>query len=727
LRGGGANTLSENSRHVITGDTISGTLALNGNDQIIGSLSSAGATQANATVALSSTLIVGADGSKDAVYAGTITGLASSIFRVSGNGAVQTLSTMDNSAQVWNTEVANGVLVLANNAKLSAGTVDVLLGVTGVSGADDFAGLHLENTAAFANNISVGTANSVGSTLITSGGSDAAIAGTITLNRDIFSGAEAGTRLSLTNTVSGGGRVTLIDGGSLRLTSANTFGTGAGTSGTAVDGGTVIRAGTLLLENAAGAGTQAIELGDVTSTIATPVDRATFTSILGSGSFNPNGGTNGFGSFEGVSTTFDGNTYGGGDVGTRLLVSGEEANPERNGIYTITAVNGGTMTLVRATDYQTGGQILYGGQVAVTNGTYTGKTMFQFEENIVVRNELTQEPIRFREDVANANVAALVNVTGLTVANHIDVNATNGTGTATIGGSSALTGASDTGVFSGNIRLQNLSAGIAESRTLRLASSVAATSGTGITFSGTISEVDTTAVTGDVLSVTKVDAGVAALTGANTYTGTTTVAGGTLLVSNTTGSGTGAGSVVVNASTVLGGTGSIAPAANNSITFNGTFAPGSLGGSSGEDISLAVSGTGNITFNAGATFEIFSRVAGTNPASANDLALISAGDWGKIVFGGSSVLNVIDTTSSSTTWADGDKWQLFDWSGIASGTAPLIGFASLNLPTLSGGLNWDTSGLYTSGFITVVVPEPSRVLLFMLGLLSLMTRRRRSK
>lgn len=727
LRGGAVNTLSENSRHVITGDTVSGTLALNGNDQIIGSLSSTGATQANATVALSSTLTVGADGSKDAVYAGTITGLTSSIFRVNGNGAVQTLSTMDNSAQVWNTEVANGVLVLANNAKLSSGTVDVQLGVAGVSGADDYAGLHLESTATFANNITVGTANSVGSTSITSGGSDAAIAGTITLNRDTFSGAEVGTQLSLTNTVSGAGRVTLIDGGSLRLTSANTFGTGAGTSGTAVDGGTVVRAGTLLLENASGAGTQAIELGDVTSTIATPVDRATFTSILGTGSFNPNGGTNGFGSFEGVSTTFDGNTYAGGDVGTRLLVSGEEANPERNGIYTITAVNGGTMTLVRATDYQTGGQILYGGQVAVTNGTYTGKTMFQFEENVVVRNELTQEPIRFREDVANANVAALVNVTGLTVANNIDVNATIGTGTATIGGNSTLTGASDTGVFSGNIRLQDLSAGMAEARTLRLASSVAATSGTGITFSGTISEVDTTAVTGDVLSVTKVDAGVATLTGANTYTGTTTVAGGTLLVNNTTGSGTGMGSVIVDASTTLGGTGSIAPATNNSITLNGTFAPGSLGGSSGEDISLAVSGTGNISFNAASTFEIFSRTAGVNPTSANDLALISAGDWANIVFGGSSVLNVIDTTSSSITWTDGDKWQLFDWSGIASGTAPLTGFASLNLPTLSGGLLWDTSSLYSTGYIIVAVPEPSRVLLVLLGLLSLMIRRRRSK
>jgi autotransporter-associated beta strand protein len=726
LQGGAANTLSASSRHVITGDTASGTLALNGHDQTIGSLASTGATQANATVALSSMLTVGGDGTQDAVFAGTITGNASSIFRVNGNGAAQTLSTVDNSAQVWNTEVANGVLVLAANAKLSAGTTAVQLGVTGVSGADDYAGLHLAGTTSFANDIVVNNVNGVGSASITSAGGDSAINGAITLNRDTFIGAENATQLSLVNTVSGAGRVTVLDGGSLRLTAANTFGTAAGTSGTAVDGGTVVRAGTLLLENASGAGSQAIELGDVTSTIATPVDRATFASIIGSGSFNPNGGTNGFGAFEGVSTTFDGNVYSAGDVGTRLLVSGEEANPERNGIYTISAVNGGTMTLVRATDYQTGGQILYGGQVGVTAGTYAGQTMFQFEESVVVRNELTQEPIRFREDVLNANVAALVNVTGLTVANNIDVNATNGSGTATLGGSTALSGATDTGVFSGNVRLQDLSAGVSETRTLQLASSVAATSGTGITFSGVISEVDATAVTGDVLSVTKVDNGVATLTGANTYRGTTNVVGGTLLVNNSTGSGTGAGSVIVDGGTTLGGTGFIAPAANNSITLNGTFAPGSLGGSTGEDISLAVSGTGNISFNAGSSFEIFSRVAGANPASANDLALISAGDWANVIFGGSSVLNVIDTTGlSSTIWADGDSWQLFDWTGITAGTPPTNGFASLNLPTLSGGLMWDTSNLYTTGFIVVAVPEPSRVLLVLIGLLGLMTRRRR--
>lgn len=725
LQGASGNTLSANSRHVITGDTVSGTLALNGNDQAIGSLASTGATQANATVALSSTLTVGGDGTQTAVYAGTITGNTSSIFRVNGNGAVQTLSTMDNSAQVWNTEVANGVLVLAANARLSAGTTAVQLGVTGVSGADDYTGLHLAGTASFANDIVVNMVNGVGSASITSAGGDSTINGAITLNRDTFIGADNATQLSLVNTVSGTGRVTVLDGGSLRLTAANTFGSAAGTSGTAVDGGTVIRAGTVLLENAVGAGSQAIELGDVTSTIATPVDRATFTSILGSGTFNPNGGTNGFGSFEGVSTTFDGNPYGIGDVGTRLLVSGEEANPERNGIYTITAVNGSTMTLVRAADYETGGQILYGGQVGVTNGSYAGQTMFQFEENVVVRNELTQEPIRFRADVLNANVAALVNVTGLTVANNIDVNATNGTGTATLGGSTALSGASDTGVFSGNIRLQDLSAGVSEARTLRLTSSVAATSGTGIVFSGVIGEADATPVTGDVLSVMKVDAGVATLTGANTYTGTTTVAGGTLLVSNTTGSGTGLGSVVVDAGTTLGGTGFMAPAANNSITLNGTFAPGSLGGVSGEDISLAVSGSGNISFNAAASFEIFSRTAGANPASANDRAVISAADWSNIIFGGSSVLNVIDTTSSSLTWQNGDSWQLFDWSGIATGTPGA--FATLNLPTLDPGLFWDTTGLYTTGHIIVAVPEPSRALLLLCGLLGLLLRRRRGR
>jgi autotransporter-associated beta strand protein len=182
------------------------------------------------------------------------------------------------------------------------------------------------------------------------------------------------------------------------------------------------------------------------------------------------------------------------------------------------------MNLVRADDFENSGQMKYGAQVAVANGTYAGQTMWMFEEQIVVRNETTQEPIRFRQDVVNPNLAVLQNISGLTVANNIDVYATNGSGTVTIGGSDAVT--SGTGAFSGNVTLQNLLVGVSESKTVQLTSSTVESAG--ITFSGAISEVDPTSVTGDLLSIEKIGAGTSTLTGVNTYRGTTTISAGTL-------------------------------------------------------------------------------------------------------------------------------------------------------------------------------------------------------
>ena len=797
LMPGAVDALAPLSRHTISGDVVSGTLNVNSLNQTIGSLSSTGATEANAVVAFgaSEVLTVGADRTQDAVYAGAITG--GGVLRVNGNGAIQTLSVADNSAQTWNTQVANGVLNIASGAKLAAGTAAVQIGVAGVSGADDYTGLHLQNTPALANNVMVNNVNSVGSAVLSASGANAALTGTVTISRNIYAGAAIGTQLSLENTVSGNGTITVVDGGGLRLTTANTYGAGvAGTSGTPMSGGTVVRAGSVLLENNTAAGTLAITVGDQTSTIGLPVDRATFTSILGSGSFNPNGdgvtnttggqnaaGTTGFGAFIGVSSTIDGNTYTSGDVGVRVLIAGEEANPERNGIYTIVSVNGGTMNLVRADDFETSNQMKYGGQVTVNNGTYAGATMFQMEEQIVVRNETTLEPIRFRQDVLNPNLSVLQNVSGLTVANNIQVNATNGTGTISVGGSSAVT--SGTGAFTGSLQLQNFQSGITESKTVQLVSST--TTGNGITFSGQINAVDQVVGTADVLSITKTGSGIVTLTHAdNNFLGTTTVSEGRLQVGNGgaagTGSLTGAGNVVVTgagttlatapvlaggssnttiAGAVLVGTatnpGILAPGLADSATSNQTMTFSSTSGvtvASGSQLQMSITnptldasnGTVSawlssnqdlntyLSANSGAV-----TVVNVAPSTYGDLDYInltggglSLGTRSSATFGSGSL--VIQDNGWLSGAAAGDLFNLFDWVSAMTGSFAMPGtgstggaYGDVDLPTLSGTLAWDLSALSTYGIAAVVnvVPEPSRALLLLLGVFGLLARRRR--
>lgn len=780
LQAGAVDAFAPTSRHAITGDTVSGTLALNGFDQTIGSLSSTGATPANATVALGTAgvLTVGGDRSQDAVYAGAITGGASSVFRVNGGGAVQTLASFNNSAQAWNTQIANGILNVAAGAALGSGSVT--LGIVGVSGADDFTGLNLQNTPTFANNIIVTNANLVGSAAITSSGSSAAITGTLTVNRDLFVGASSGTQLSLQNTVSGNGRLTVINGGSLRLTTANTYAPTngvAGTSGSPMIGGTVVRAGSVLLENDTAAGLSAVNLGDSISSIAA-VDRASFTTV--GGTWNPNGGTNGFGSFSGVSSTFDGNTYTSGDVGTRLLITGEEGNPERNGIYTISSVSGGTMTLVRATDYETGNQMRYGGQVLVNNGTYSGQTMFQFEEQVVVRNEPTLEPVRFRQDVVNPNVSLLQNVSGLTVANNIVINATNGTGITTIGGSSAFTTGS--GTFSGTVQLADVQAGIAETKTVQLTSSTS--NGLGINFTGILSEVDTTPVTGDTMSVTKIGTGTVTMSGANTYRGTTSVTEGRLQVGNGGASGTGsilgsgavtvtgAGTTLATAPILAGGSGNTVVAGAVSIgtaTNPGILAPG-IGDSATSNQSMTFSSTSGITVASGSQIQmsltgstltisdaVVASWGATQLLTLNDYLTSNPGDAATFnvapgVYGDLDYINItggglsLGSRASGTfgdgalyvqdngaSFAMGNVYNLFDWLMAMTGTFNTPGshttggvYGDLDLPTLTGGLFWDVSALGSHGLIAIVnVPEPSRVLLMLFGFLAFFFRRRR--
>jgi len=81
----------------------------------------------------------------------------------------------------------------------------------------------------------------------------------------------------------------------------------------------------------------------------------------------------------------------------------------------------------------------------------------------------------------------------------------------------------------------------------------------------------------------------------------------------------------------------------------------------------------------------------------------------------------------------GDVFNLLDWQGLMGGafSATTSGnFTSggawddMDLPSLTGGLVWDTSAFSSHG-VLIVVPEPSRALLLLFGLLGLMMRRRR--
>jgi autotransporter-associated beta strand protein len=220
------------------------------------------------------------------------------------------------------------------------------------------------------------------------------------------------------------------------------------------------------------------------------------------------------------------------------------------------------------------------------------------------------------------------------------------------------------------------------------------------------------------------------LANANAYNGPTTVNnGGKLVVTNTTGSATSTGNVQANSGSVILGTGFIQPASGGTVTIS-SGAKVSVGNVSGDTTGKILTFTpanGSITtfFQSGSTleFDLFSG-AGQGDQTGNLAAadILRTGGLFDISTGVKLKVN-----SAMTGFAANDSWRLLDWYALA-GTAPTGTFdtALLELPTLTGTLGWDLSKLYTAGTISVVVvPEPTRALLFALGLIGLLIRRRR--
>jgi autotransporter-associated beta strand protein len=215
-------------------------------------------------------------------------------------------------------------------------------------------------------------------------------------------------------------------------------------------------------------------------------------------------------------------------------------------------------------------------------------------------------------------------------------------------------------------------------------------------------------------SLTKSGTGKWVLSGANTYTGGTTVSTGTLIVNNTSGSGTGSGSLLVSAGATLGGSGEIA----GITTISGILAPGNSIGTLtvANDVtwngSLLSDGTANWKFELG-------------EANTADLLRITGG--ASEFLKGSGDVFCFDFLGSTDTGifklVDWESTALLDGGGVAGTSFAATDFSYTNL----GGGNSGTFKFNGSQLEFQAIPEPSAgVLMVLAGSALLVLRRRRN-
>ncbi len=551
LIAGSNNSFSPYSRFIVSDNAVLSPYWANagsGFDVTIGSLS--GTSLAGVDIDGGSILHVGGDNTNDADFAGLISG--GGAFDKTGAGT-QTLS--GTNTFIGNVSVTQGALIGSNNAAFGDATNTLSLGgvaFVGTHPLDARVELLLAGTAnAVVNPVTMNSfdGNDEGITIIgtraVSGTYGYATGGTVALYQDmatkVFLEAEGASTFQFNDVVSDAGSAAVsslikIGAGTVELHAANTYGSSSvgWAQGAAIDGGTVVRHGTLGVFDDSALSTTVVELGD-TRTVITAADLATTASLITSTTTTFDKASNGAGgagngAFLNVSSVIDGVTLGASDVGKRILVKNEGLHPERNGVYVVVSVDAscGQMNITRATDFDDAAEMTYGSSIAVAGGgTQSGSNYFMGSQDITtVNNDSTAEdPVHWVTDIANPNVALIAGASGLTISNGIDVNDTNGTGSTILGGS-FTTG---TSLFTSDVTLQHSTLpGVDNVRELTFTSASTDNSGTpgedGVIFSGVIGE----AQAGDTLSVNKTGSGTVTFTGINTYTGKTTVTEGKL-------------------------------------------------------------------------------------------------------------------------------------------------------------------------------------------------------
>jgi len=215
------------------------------------------------------------------------------------------------------------------------------------------------------------------------------------------------------------------------------------------------------------------------------------------------------------------------------------------------------------------------------------------------------------------------------------------------------------------------------------------------TFSGIISGVST---------VKKVGTGQWILSGANTYTGSTTVSAGTMTVTGSIAggivtvssggiynlNGTQGGSLIVSAGGIATLSGTVTGLISNTGTVKGT---GTVTGN-------ASMGSNSFTIpgNTGIGTMTFGGTVTLNPTATLNMQIVGGStSCDKLAITGALTCSgTLDVSLLSGTLVSGAVYQLFTAASITGI------FAIINLPALDASLTWDTTELYTAGKIKII-------------------------
>ena len=211
------------------------------------------------------------------------------------------------------------------------------------------------------------------------------------------------------------------------------------------------------------------------------------------------------------------------------------------------------------------------------------------------------------------------------------------------------------------------------------------------TFTGTLRD------NGGILALVKNGSGTQILSGANTYTGPTTVAAGTLLVNGTHAT---TGLINVSAGATFGGSGSVGPV---TIANGGFLAPGNSAGA------ITVS---ELTLNplSRVVFELGAPSLVQNPGS--DFVAVG----GTITLAGTLDITPI---AGFGTPVGGEQWLLVTYGGGLADMGMSIGSA----PALASGLAYVINTETPGQVLLTVVPEAGTPVLMLLGAILLRLRR----